>query len=249
MTIIFGIAGRKFAGKDTAANVLVEECGYVNVKFASGIKKIASAFFNRLFEAEGGIPLTAQQLFELTDGSRKEEHLELLKLKGNNAFRQFLESDANLLFDIFQVDLRTLDVPEFTGTTSREFQQFIGTEVGRNLVSTSVWTDAGLRDAAQYEKAVISDVRFVNEVEAIHNAHITHPDLFEEGNVVVRIERTSAEENEFSNHPSETAIDTLPVDKVIDNDYTLNDLYWSVLIAAGEEQEGTGAVGFFKEVA
>lgn len=248
MTIIFGIAGRKFAGKDTAANVLVEECGYVNVKFASGIKKIARAFFIRLFEAEE-IDLTEADLFELTDGSQKEVHQELLKLKGNNAFRQFMESDADLLFDIFQVDIRELDVPEFTGTTSREFQQFIGTEVGRNLVSTSVWTDAGLRDAAQYEKVVISDVRFVNEVEAIHNAHVTHPDLFSEGNVVVRIERTSAEENEFSNHPSETAIDTLPVDKVIDNDHTLNDLYWSVLIASGEEQEGGRGIGFFKEVA
>lgn len=248
MTIIFGIAGRKFAGKDTAANVLVEECGYVNVKFASGIKKIARAFFTRLFEAEGQT-LTDQELFDFTDGVSKEQHLEVLKLKGNNAFRQFLETDSDLLFAIFQVDIRTLDVPEFTGTTSREFQQFIGTEVGRNLVSQSVWTDAGLRDAAQYEKAVISDVRFVNEVEAIHNAHITHPDLFSEGNIVVRIERTSAEKNEFSDHPSETAIDTLPVDKVIDNDHTLNDLYWSVLIAAGEEQEGTGAVGFFKEVA
>ncbi len=234
MTRIIGIAGRKGAGKDTAANVLVEEAGYVNVKYATGIKSIARAFFDRLFSNEGET-LTPEQLYELTDGSRKEEPLELLKLKGNNAFRQFMEEHSDLLFGIFQVDIRTLDVPEFKGTTSREFQQFIGTEVGRNLVSNSVWTDAGLRDAEQFEKAVISDVRFPNEVDAIH----------EKGGIVIRVERDQAVANEFSNHPSETAIDTLAVDVVIDNNHTINDLFWSILIAA-EEGDTAGAKGFFK---
>lgn len=231
MTTIVGIAGRKFAGKDTAANVLVEERGYVNVKFAGGIKKIARAFFAFVGYGE-------HDLIDLTEGILKEEHLQVLA-DNPDAFAKFVEAEAEgVLFEIFQVDLRTLELPAFTGTTSREFQQFIGTEIGRNLVSKTVWTDAALRDAQQYEKVVISDVRFPNEVDIVHD----------NGGTVIRIERDAAEGNAFSDHPSETAIDTLDVDVVIDNNHTLNDLYWSVLIATGEAPEDHEATGFFKEV-
>ena len=218
MTII-GIAGRKGHGKDTAANFLVDLQGFVNIKFASGIKQIATSFFHFAYYTAEQKDLSTEELFELTDGSRKEESLELLHAQGNNLFRQFMEEYNDLLEEIFVVDIRTLDVPEFKGTTSREFQQFIGTEVGRNLVGETVWTDAAIREANEYENVVISDVRFPNEVEVIQN----------EGGYVYRIERPGVTDTGFSNHPSEALIDTLDVDGVISNDGTLRDLREQVI--------------------
>lgn len=236
MTRIVGIAGRKGAGKDTAAHVLVEERGYVNVKFAGGIKRIAHAFIKSLgFNEEG-------ESDKFVDGNLKEATINVLTTRADEKFTNFLMAEQELLFDVFQVNLLAEEyddlIPTFNGTTSREFQQFIGTEIGRNLVGETIWTDAAMREAEKHENVVISDVRFSNEVDVIRAA----------GGKLIRVERDAAQGNAFSDHPSETAIDTLDVDVVIDNNFALTDLYWSILIAADEVEPGTETTGtgFFK---
>ena len=235
MTKIVGIAGRKGAGKDTAANVLVEERGYVNVKFADGIKKAAAIFF----ESCGVDPDTIERLI---NGDLKETPLDFLEGQSSiNGFDGSWAIHADSIGNILGLTTDEVDgmsVPPFEGNTSREFQQFFGTEIGRNLVGDTVWTDQALAQAAQYEKVVISDVRFPNEIDAIRDA----------GGFLMRVERDTGS-TEFSNHPSEQFIDTLDVHLVIDNNHTLNDLYWSVLIGANElpgYPEGYEATGFFK---
>ena len=52
----------------------------------------------------------------------------------------------------------------------RTLIQRTGTEAGRGVISPTVWIDATLRRAAEWERVVITDVRFPNEADAIRNA-------------------------------------------------------------------------------
>jgi hypothetical protein len=221
MVKLIGIAGRKFSGKDTAANILVEEAGFVNVKFAFGIKTLATAFFKFI-----GFP--EDVIHEVVDGSRKEESFAILVDEGTALFAQFVQVEHDLLSTILGIDLRAIDFPPFTGTTSREFQQFIGTEIGRNLAGETVWTDAAMAEAEKHERVVISDVRFPNELDIIHDR----------GGIVARLQRDQAKGGQFIDHPSENQIDTLDADLVILNNFTLNDLYHAMLYVVGPSGAG-----------
>lgn len=89
--------------------------------------------------------------------------------------------------------------------TNREFLQYFGTEVGRNI-DRDLWVKSLMysygRDKENYW--VIPDVRFPNEAEAIRNA----------GGVLWKIER---EGSGAGNHISEKLIDSIKVDIIIEN--------------------------------
>jgi hypothetical protein len=53
------------------------------------------------------------------------------------------------------------------GKSPRELLQSLGTEWGRNMVSEDIWIRIALERASRRSRAVISDVRFDNEAEAI----------------------------------------------------------------------------------
>ena len=88
--------------------------------------------------------------------------------------------------------------------TSREFMQFLGTNVMRKIYD-SVWVNSTIKKITreQSELAVIADVRFPNEAKAIENA----------GGVVVRLTRKVSDDN----HDSEVALDGYPFKHFIDN--------------------------------
>lgn len=104
----------------------------------------------------------------------------------------------------------------FGGKCSRQFQQFIGTEFGRDLIHTDLWVHCAM-NRAKAGNTVFTDVRFHNEVEAVKAA----------GGKVVRIER-EMEPNEYSDHPSEAFIDALDVDAEIDNNGTIAELHAAI---------------------
>lgn len=78
--------------------------------------------------------------------------------------------------------------------SAREFMQFFGTEIMRKM-HDNVWANACLNKITKEgsDLAIIADVRFPNEVEAINKA----------GGKVLRLERNIHEDN----HDSETALD------------------------------------------
>lgn len=78
--------------------------------------------------------------------------------------------------------------------TAREFMQFFGTDVMRKM-HNDVWANACLNKITREgsDLAIIADVRFPNEVDAINKA----------GGKVLRLERDVHEDN----HDSETALD------------------------------------------
>lgn len=79
--------------------------------------------------------------------------------------------------------------------TAREVLQYFGTEIGRQMYG-NIWTEACIRSIkkSQTGLALIDDVRFSNEVDAIRN----------EGGKVIRLTRVVNPEDK---HPSETALD------------------------------------------
>ena len=78
--------------------------------------------------------------------------------------------------------------------TAREFMQFFGTDIMRKI-HPNVWANACINKITKEgsDLAIIADVRFPNEVEAINKA----------GGKVLRLERDVHEDN----HDSETALD------------------------------------------
>lgn len=105
------------------------------------------------------------------------------------------------------------------GITPRKAMQLLGTEYGRNMIRKDIWI---IRAKMEMDKnkeqgygTVISDVRFDNEAELIHEQkgiliHIDRPDL-----------DTSSEKY---NHESEQGIKRMDGDIIIINDGTLEDL-------------------------
>lgn len=91
--------------------------------------------------------------------------------------------------------------------SAREFMQFFGTEVMRKMHS-DVWANACLNKITKEgsDLAIIADVRFPNEVDAINKA----------GGKVLRLERNVHEDD----HDSETALDADNYD---------HDNFWHVL--------------------
>lgn len=83
---------------------------------------------------------------------------------------------------------------ESFGMTIREVQQKIGTECFRNNFHTDTWVICLIDSIKNLEYVIVSDVRFLNEVQAIK----------QNGGHIIRIVRSN-ETNDT--HPSETQLD------------------------------------------
>tara|TARA_Y100001973_G_C5113902_1_gene289120 strand:+ start:150 stop:881 length:732 start_codon:yes stop_codon:yes gene_type:complete len=88
--------------------------------------------------------------------------------------------------------------------TAREFMQYFGTDIMRKIYEP-IWVESciNLMDKEQSELAIISDVRFENEVKAIESA----------GGKVIRLTRQICEDE----HDSEKALDNYKFSDYIDN--------------------------------
>jgi dephospho-CoA kinase len=101
----------------------------------------------------------------------------------------------------------------------RALLQRMGTEVGREIIDPDIWIKIAERKAHDLRRlghhVVFTDVRFFNEYEAI--------ELF--GGEVWRIERPGT--GPVNAHVSDNI--NVPVDRIVRNDSTLDDLNWEVV--------------------
>lgn len=104
----------------------------------------------------------------------------------------------------------------------RRLLQVFGTEVGRSLLGSNVWTDVAFKqiDAEPNQRWVIPDVRFENEAQEILNRN----------GDVWRINRHN--HAPVNHHTSEHAMDRYVFKHVIYNDGTLDDLSDEVFMLA-----------------
>lgn len=121
-------------------------------------------------------------------------------------------------------DLKEHPCIYLNGQTPRYAMQTLGTEWGRNLIDTNLWTDSLHRRASLHDKVVVPDVRFENECAKIH----------EMDGKVARVDASDrVREDIHSNHSSETGIGKLPVDLEIDNNGSQFELQHAVKAMLG----------------
>ncbi|MFD4542433.1 hypothetical protein [Streptomyces bauhiniae] len=97
----------------------------------------------------------------------------------------------------------------------RKYLQRLGTEGGRGVLGENVWVGALFRDFETWGPAVITDVRFPNEADAIR----------ERGGLVVAIRRPGQAPISEAQHVSETALRGYLFDDVILNDGSVAQLH------------------------
>lgn len=130
------------------------------------------------------------------------------------------------IYRMLEGDLKEVPTDYLQGKTPRYAMQTLGTEWGRDLIGANLWTDSTLRRISKLPNAVVTDMRFPNELDAMNAVDAK----------TIRVVRPSLEENAFSTHASEAYIDTLNVDQEILNDKGVDELRTSLKLAAGVEQ-------------
>lgn len=227
--LLIGVGGLRNSGKDTVVNIMdyiirngitranykkwiingMNNTIYKNktVAFADGIKDILSRLFgisrdcfdNRIYKDELYYNLKTRQF--ITIETVEKEHISVVHsqmINTNFGLNQYVDTNAC-------IKLRTL-------------MQWFGTEIGRNQIYDEVWIDDTIRRANdmrnKHKYCFISDIRFGNEVEAIHKA---------EG-IVILIKRPNIIKDD---HPSEKL--EFEYDYSINNDGSLMTLFYRVL--------------------
>jgi len=129
----------------------------------------------------------------------KEMLADLLYLRG---------ADIADIHEMIEGSLKEAPSEFLSGRSPRHAMQTLGTEWGREQMGINFWTDT-FRDGynASTDDVVVTDVRFPNEVEAIHAL----------GGRVYYIERDGLQVHDP--HKSEVSIDPTICDEVIRNNY------------------------------
>lgn len=206
MCKIIGISGKKQSGKNTSANylhglVLKKErltedftidgkTGELLVLTDSGWGVFDVTRKDSSFVEYAEVNMWPYvKLYSFAD-TLKELCVDLFDLKGEQVYGTDEQKNT-------PTDILWNDVPgtrKKGNMTAREFMQYFGTNVCRKIKS-NVWVDHMMKTIKQEKTnlAIIADVRFPNEVEAIREA----------GGKVVRLARS----NHKDSHPSECGLD------------------------------------------
>lgn len=107
---------------------------------------------------------------------------------------------------------KMLPLNHFGGCTPRHIMQTLGTDWGRRMIHSDIWTNAWRQSAAKVVgPIVVDDVRFPNEAAAIRA----------EGGVLWRINRPG---QMIGDHASERVMREINTDETFVNDVNLTDL-------------------------
>ena len=198
MTKIIGISGRKQAGKNTLANCIngmvlehnemiseyqINEKGELVIKTTNAQGVEGWGIFDVLRTDDDFCDYAEQNLWPYI----KTYH-----------FADYLKKISMDLFDLTRQQVYGSDADKNTdtpyGMTAREFLQYLGTDIMRKI-KDSVWVDCTIKLIKHEDPsiAVVPDVRFPNEVKAIHDA----------GGIVIRLDRNILN----SSHQCESALD------------------------------------------
>jgi hypothetical protein len=213
MTRIIGISGKKQSGKSTSANwlhgLVLKDQGLVEDFNVDANGKLAIETFNQAHEKGWGVFDVGRNDDAFVEYAEEEmwPHVKMY------SFADTLKSLAVHLFGLRpeQVDGSEADKNSLTqfrwenmlyadpelvngSMTAREFMQYFGTDIMRKMYP-NIWVDNTIKKilAEGSELAVIPDVRFPNEVEAV----------LENGGEVIRLSRVY----ETDGHESETCLD------------------------------------------
>ena len=150
--MLISISGKKRAGKDEVANVLVKNHKYVKVALADGLRELCSKVFD--------MPLQ-----EFTNDNTKERqfsHPIILDEEHLGFMLSVIENDWQIPVSKESKDKMLTKVgSQFIHP--RHLLQIVGTEVIRDCISDNFWIDALEKKIENLADVVISDVRYSNE--------------------------------------------------------------------------------------
>lgn len=206
MSTIVAFGGEKAVGKDTAAQVLVEQYGFVRAAFADPLKEMCSYAL--------GLPLA-----KLHDPLLKDKPTYLMitiyphhvnrmaAFSAENGYPLSKEQKENLM--------RALAWRSFH--TPRQLLQYVGTEGFRTAVADDYWITLFRNKVQNQERVVVTDMRFLNEREAV-KALLGYK---------IRIKRPRPENAEV--HASEKSLgEDGEYDLVLSNDTSIDELHEKV---------------------
>lgn len=205
--MIIAFSGVKFAGKDTAAEILITKQGFRRIGLADKLKDICSEVFSvsrtamdnpSLKETLFGTPLTisTQNIESLLKGVQKDG----------------FEFDYGKVFGDICKNFHGKNL-----TSIRDMLQTVGTDILRTFVKDDIWLEYIKKQITQDSNIVVTDARFKNEREYLKNI----------GAVLVLIKRPGYESK--STHISENQLgEESDYDVVVNNETTIYALQSSV---------------------
>lgn len=224
---IIGISGRKQSGKNTCANYItghilkqknmvedfnINSNGELEIKTSDSNGNIGWGIFDVLRKDKDFIIYAENELWPYVKIYNFADELKricnvLFDLTPGQVYGS--DKEKNELTDIFWEN-----VPEnsnnLTGRmTAREFMQHFGTNIMRKI-KDNVWVDCTLSNILYEESeiAIIPDVRFPNEINAIHN----------NGGIVIRLTRdVHGSDHKCENTLDQNNFDWSNFDYIIDN--------------------------------
>ena len=147
--MIIGIDGLAGAGKDTVADILVKE-GFTKVSFADALRKSVSESFE--------IPLDT-----FLDRSTKDKPFnQPLILNGKDLSEFCINTRFENKTDEVIIKFSGIEIE-----SPRRLLQFMGTEIGRETLSPTIWIDAYRQTIQSLGLVVTPDARFENERQLI----------------------------------------------------------------------------------
>jgi hypothetical protein len=208
--MLIGISGKRGVGKDTVAEyICILDKKYSICKFATGVRKVVSLLTN----------IKPENMLTL-----EEKSLQIDKIYTLLQFESLLADGIMLITNVYFIKLSDIqfyfhEICSFQNgnvelkATIGKLLQVVG-GFFRNFIDPDVWVNYLFKNKQRV--AIISDVRYPNEVQKIHDhggiiLHITKPD------------HELPNDGRSDLHESETQI--ILADFTIDNSGTLKDLY------------------------
>lgn len=226
MPLLIGLGGLKTSGKDTVADFLVEEHGFVKVGMSEHLHRC-------LLVLNPWIRITAADVERLT--LREAEALGLSEMHPEGG------SEPAMYMPTFH---RYADICEAVGYDRmkvieevRISQQKVGHDIGRNMISDDIWVNGtGLRiDKLRREghPVAVTGIRYSNELKMIrrldgHTIWVDRPEL----------RLALGKHPSLDTHASETSLDHNSFDRVIVNDGTRIDLREKALVMVEQIMNG-----------
>lgn len=241
-TIIIGLTGAKYAGKDTAAKFLIDR-GYQRLSFAGPLKAMIQTYLtstvsrdvtvadmiNTLLLEQG---VAAYSRRTLLMESRQEPTTYLGSFSVDFVTKALIEWGQTYVGGDFWDDQgfgpgfthemaklcidggsKEVSLSQINGKTTRHLMQTLGTEFGRQRLGETIWTDIGMCAAGLYPAVVFTDVRFDTEAQAIRNV----------GGSVYRVTRAGTGSGDA--HATEAGVSPHLIEATLENDSTVEDLH------------------------
>ncbi|QIG57925.1 deoxynucleoside monophosphate kinase [Microbacterium phage PauloDiaboli] len=207
MSQIIGIGGKLASGKDAISDYLVENHGWVKIG-------MSDALAEALYVLDPYVPI------HLPDPATGKGLRNFLSRFLDRKKRTVEIADFQRYSDLFD---EVGYVEAKTNEEVRRLLQKLGTEVGRKIISESVWTDIIVRRAKEAAKTapgvIITGIRYPNELGMITD---------ELDGELWWVVRPSLQAGSNSEHSSENSVRETDFDRTIRNDGTLDELYQKV---------------------